>query len=257
MEPVIFIQRSRLGRSIFMLGSEHLDVTAFNFGMKSAQKFSLKSISTDYQVIAHRYWFLILVPFVMAAACIGLSYAILSQDAIPHGPVFHVGIFLAAFIIATFRGVPRVEHIVFLDHWKKPLFYIVREAAQAEACNAFVDDLIDRIEEIETGIPRTASPPVTLRGSISVRYGQTVASSQMQVRSYHYWILAICSGALSAGYPIAAETVAALKQGMFPVVILGTFGGLLFGVFSFVAKERMRVLSLAGVALALVAPLFY
>lgn len=57
-------------------------------------------------------------------------------------------ILLVCSIIATLRGVPRVEIFVFFDHWKKPLF-IVREAAQAAACNAFVHDLIDQIEALD------------------------------------------------------------------------------------------------------------
>ena len=93
--------------------------------------------------------------------------------------------------------------------------------------------------------------------SSNATYQQAVTPSQVQAAAEPYWKLAIYSGVLSAVYPLAAETVTALKEWTFLVVMLGTFGGLLFGVFSFVAKERMRYVSLVGMALALIAPLFY
>ena len=257
MPDATFIQRSRVGMSIFMLRADHLDVTVYHFGAKSSRQIPLKSISSEYQLMAQRFWYLILVPLVLAAACIGVAYAILSEEALPHIWTIYVVIFFVSAVVATLRGVPRVEVFVFFDHWKKPLFFIVREAAQAEECNAFVHDIIDHIEERESDSPKTRSAHATGQSPGAAAAALRVAPKNRLARSEPHWMIALASGIFSAGYPLLAERVTGLGDWMFHMVFLGTFGGLLFGVLSFLAKERMRLLALVGMAFGLIAPVFY
>lgn len=254
MAGISFIQRSRIGRGIFLLRDDLLEVTILSFGIKSTNSYPLRSIEPDYELVAQRFWILILVPLVISAALMGLTYVLVSQQMLPKAAAIYSALFALAFAIGAIRGVPRVERFLFFDHGQKPRFYIVRERHQTAECEAFLLMLVERIEQHEHGAVQIVAPtrPAVIESSVSLPNADGV---RLSAPGENRWKIAIVSGLVSAGFPILATD--AWVDFTLLVVLLATGSGLSFGVGSFVVKERWRWLSLIGMALSFVAPLFY
>lgn len=253
MTDISFIQRSRIGRGIFLLREDTLEVTVSSFGTKSSNRHLLRSIDLDYQLVAHRFWILILAPLVLGIAAASAAVWILNRPTLPADLAFFPGLFALALLVSSFRGIPRVELFLFLDHWRKPLFFIVRERHQSSECEAFLSVLVERIESLERGSP-PASSPIQSRDSSAVKLPEA-DGDRISLAGQHRWVAAIGCGMLSAGFPIVAPDEWANLTLM--VVLFATASGLTFGVMSFLAKERWRLLAVIGIALSFVAPLFY
>jgi len=252
MSDPIFVQKSRVGRTVFQIRGDQLEIYARNFGRRASGRIPLAQISSDYELVARRFPVLIYAPLGTAALSYALIYAAFHQTTVPReiatGPI----VFFAISVLAVFRGVPRLEIFVFQDFWRRPLFYIVRESGQADACNAFVAALLDRIQAAETGEPVDPTTPSEFASSLP-KQGLAAVFGSGQNR----WWLALVAGIVSAGVPPALQDLPAFDPYMLPLVIFASIGGLLCGTLSFVARERHRYWSLLGMAFSLVAPLFY
>jgi hypothetical protein len=253
MADISFIQRSRIGRGIFLLRKDALEVTISSFGTKSSNRYLLRSIAPDYQLVAHRFWILIIAPLVLGIAAASAGVWILSRPTLPADLAILPALFALALLVASFRGIPRVELFLFFDHWRKPLFFIVRERHQSTECEAFLSVLVDRVECSEHGSP-PSSPTLQPRDPSAVRFPEA-DGERLSLAGQHRWVATVGCGILSAGFPIIAPDEWANLTLM--TVLFSTAGGLAFGVMSFVAKERSRLLAVIGIALSFVAPLFY
>lgn len=250
MTDVSFIQRSRIGRGIFLLREQTLEVTTSVFGVNSARMFSLSSISPDYQPVAQRFWILILVPLILTVLALAAVSWILHDDRIQDTLAIYPLMLAIVWTIVTFNGVPRVELFVFFDHWRKPLFYIVREPAQRTDCERFIAALVDRIEMVAHGQRQEARHPIS---PIASAVKLASSDSAVGLKREDRWKLSIGCGVLAAAFPLIRLGGEWIEITFF-VEMLGIAGGLLFGVLSFLAKERLRLLALFGLGLALIAP---
>jgi hypothetical protein len=251
MADLAFIQKSRIGRKFFLLKDDSIEVTLTFRGKRQQERIMLRTVNDDYERIARYFRSLVVVPLVLSGFCFWIVYVILGQDRLPHEFGLYPGIFALSFLLAAIKGVPKVDTFQFYNHWERPIFYIVRERNQAEECDAFVGELLHRIECAEKG--------VQLRGEEQANsYAQlTPGSLGLLLVGEYRWKTSIVLGALSAGLPWLTQITHRFDDYLFMLIFGATVGGVSFCVLSIQSKERFRFLSLAGAALALIAPLFY
>jgi len=251
-----FLQRSRIGKAVFILYSETLEVTTHRLGARNVQVFPLHTLSADYHRTAERFYSIIVIPLVLAGACMWLINVLLVADhPLAEGFLIYPFVGFFAFGWAALRGVPWVELLVFSNRGGHPVFYIAREKDQVDECDAFVDALLDHVEMIRQGVSpedirekkRRSESSVHLPGRSKGRvFGPTEGR----------WKLSLAAGVISSGFQPLVENTVTLHDWILPVVLFSTIAALLFGVLSFIAKERLRYLAVFGMALSLVAPIF-
>lgn len=256
MSDPVFIQRSRLGRTTFQLRGDTLVLNALTRHGRGAQEIPLRSLDRDYDVRAVRIHLLYLWPLVVGVFCVSLVLLILRQDVVPHDVAIHPLIFLIPAALGFVRGLPRVEFFVFRDAWHQPLFFIVREKAQAAECDSFVQELLYRIERVEAGRAFAAEPAIRDLPASAVVV-PAPREPGLTWLGENRWSAAITAGALSSMIPLVPWLASALEDVLLFVVLGFSFASLYLGVTSFLTKERMRFWALPGMALAFVAPLFY
>jgi hypothetical protein len=251
---VVFIQRSRLGRSIFTLHDDAIHVLTRTFLGTSDLKFPLRSISPDYDLKAVRIPALIWLPLLFSGGCFRLFYVLVDRDWWPEYFALYPLMFAFIFGWAAFQGVARLEHFVFSSHTKMPLFSIYRERAQQAECDAFVRELLDRIERVTLGLApaEVIAPPVS-----AVRLPSDEDDAPEVRSAGNRWIVALAAGLLSAVYPVYMYDLPGRLFYSIEVVVLASTAGLVATYLSFAAKERMKYWALAGAALCLVPLIFY
>jgi hypothetical protein len=242
---MVFIQRSRLGRSIFALRGDQLEITSHLFGRKSETEIPLRMISSNYEVDARRYFVLIIVPLLFAIGCITIFCLLLRQEAWPQMFAMYPAMFTVMFVWIALKHVPRVEYFTFTDHWKKPLFSIVRERAQSNECEAFIRELLERIERTEKGLSPVESPNTPV-----------VDEDYDQPREQR-WLLSILAGGVATGFPLISQVLPEVAALTLAVVLAATTCGLIAGVQSFIRKERMKYGALLGIALSVLPFVIY
>lgn len=251
MSAFTFIQDSRIGRSCFQLRGDQIEVSWLS-GAQGGKTFALRSISSDYDRGLRRFPVLFLFPGLVAAVALGASALLLAQDVVPHDFVTYPGMFLIAGVVGVIRGVPRVEYFQFYDHWRRPLFYFVREAGQAEECDDFVRAFLDQIERVQRGEPAPAASPPPPISSVHLPSAHD-AYFVGEIR----WQISLVLGGLSAGLPFIPQFDAALGGLLFFIIFGASVGGLVSTWIPYQGKERYRHLSLIGAILSLVAPFCY
>lgn len=240
VNDLVFIQRSRFGRSIFVLRRDTLEITSYLFGRKTKGTISLSSIDPDYELVARRFDTLIVTPLIITGACFGLIRLILWQDLVPHLVALSPAMLAILLIGIAVYNTRRLEYFTFRDQWKRPRFSILRERKQAEECDAFVRELLDRVEQIEQ--EQSANDPHQSDTQNSDR------SQLIEVR----WKQAIAAGVVAIGFPLLAQYIPELSQLSIPVVIAADTCGFIAGVSAFMRKEDKRYWALIGVTLCLV-----
>jgi hypothetical protein len=232
-----------------------------NFGLRSSAVHPLRTISADYTLAARRVHFLYVVPLVFGAVCFFMIRAMLNHP-LPEGVntlIIYPMMFLGAAAVAVLRGLPRIELFVFYDHWRKPLFYFVRETSQRAECDAFIQELLSRIEqsdcEPDPPTAETAAPALPDRPSAVVMPRD--ASINVFGASQPRWIISVICGIIAFEFSQFANQITD-DPAVYFLVIMPTVGGaLVFGVLSILAKEQKRFLSLAGMLLGIAGPLIF
>lgn len=244
MADYVFIQRSRFGRSIFTLRAEELEITSYLLGQKTEVRVPLRSISSDYVREARRLPWLFRVPLVIALASFLFAYLARFRwgwpEMVAMYPASAFGIGCLAFALQHAR---RVELFVFRDHWERHLFSVIREREQGGECDAFVRELLDRLESVETGRRLTD----TADSSHDTSGAPAAANRSM---------LSIAAGAFSALVPPITEPFLPSPFTL-ALVIAASTGGFIWAFHAFAAKEPNRYWSLAGVGLSIVPIVFY
>lgn len=254
MADVVFIQRSRFGRSVFTLRGSDLDIHSNTFGRKAAAVIPLRSLSADYTVSAVRVPALIWWPLVLAAGCFGLFHLIIDYDIVPVLIGTYPIMFALVFVWAALKGIARVEYFTFTDQWKKPLFSILRERGQEQDCDAFVTELLERLERLDNGL--AAEPAASVAAPVSSVRLSSDDDTQRETRRENRWIWAMAAGVVSTAFPIAVFHEPDLNVFSLPVVVVASTGGLIAGVLSFTEKERRKYWAIVGIALCIVPVLF-
>ena len=254
-----FIERSRIGKTIYMLREDHLDISRDRFGDRGENRISLRQLSGECALGARRIHVWTLIGVVVACACIWLLGHMLSQTVIPMGAAIHVIGYilmtLVVFVGVAFNGVRRVEYWILYDLWKKPIITIVREKSQAEECDAFIAAILQRIEELDAGVV-IDSKPADHRAQISSVSLPTGEASGVEAASGKWWLGSIVSGAMAVGYPILFSRIPEFSASVFYMSFGGSAVGIFLAVRSFQLQERLRFLSLLGIALSAVPIIF-
>lgn len=239
MADYVFILRSRLGRVIFTLKADRLEIYQKNFGRAETVEVALRSISPDYERVARRLPLWMLWPgFALVTICMGAYALLVSQDIGPREwavyPAF-CGLVLLWSITQLLR---RFDCFVFRDQWNREIFSIAREENQAAECDAFIRTLLDRIEAAEAGRPPRADPAPA---------EETIPRAEVK------WKICLGAGILAMTLPLLNPIEPMMNFFIIVLVMGATTVGLLAASSAFSTKERMRYWCVLGLALC-VAP---
>lgn len=240
MPARVFILRSRFGRSIFELHPETLEITSALFGTRARAEIPLSTISPHYEIAAAGHLRAIGFLTILILVCILVVRLIFAQSVMPHDIAMYPAAIALALAWAATRLIPRSEFFIFCDHWKRPLFTILREREQAAECEEFIHALLDHLEG------RGVLPENPERLAEAERPPQNL------------WKIALGCGALAALVPpLLQGRVQHAETVLLPAVIATCGCGVAACVYSFMRAERRRWWSLVGAALCLLPPLFY
>lgn len=251
MEDYVFIQRGRLGRTIFRMRGDQLDIDVWRFGLRGRSSFALRSLSPDYEIRAVRVHWLYLWPAFVALVAGVIIYLMLSVPFPFRSLVIYPGIFLAVGVAGFVHGLKRVEFFLFSDHWKRPVVQVLREPGETKACDAFVTELIYRIEQSNAGLPILVTPEDSASPRSAVRLPLLPEDSRPAAAG-NCWLLAIVCGFLGAA-PLAVPPLADRGgEGLLLLMFLLIVAALVYAALSYAQRERHRHRALIGAILALV-----
>lgn len=149
-ERPTFIQNARLGRTIFQINGEYLEIDSHLFGDRNEWKVLLNSIDPDFEVGHVRMHIPLILFFGLTLGCLISAAFCFNSERIP-------GMFLAISIYGA--GISfwlacvfweKLEILSFQNHWEKTEFQIIRESKQQAECDVFVAALIKAIENPES-----------------------------------------------------------------------------------------------------------
>jgi len=234
--------------AIFQVSGDHLEVTQYGLKLtdRKVSKIALREISPSYTLVSERK-----LTLGVAALCGSIMLVILVGHIISGDDPSQLLVKELAFVltitstvsIRCFLPFTRYE---FRDSRGGLVFSVYREIWQSRQADAFIAQLVLCIEAAHGGLSAheisshlakieiPPPPPRQLRWAASVFFGAVAAFLPVIPRFF----------------PVLADLGALLVMGM-------SFGALLMCVLSFLAKEPLRWLSIAGATLGLVPPLFY
>jgi hypothetical protein len=240
----VFIQRSRFGKRVYELRDSNLTISGVFAFKKFERRVNMQHISPEFIRVRRYVVRFVYVPLIFA--CLA-GLLIRGLRFLPGGPYFLV-VVIGAILVVTWlwqavRGISPVEIVAFRNANNHVQFDIVKEEAQAAEFEEFIAQLSKSI----TGTSDSAPSGLADRRLVSLPEGQGAS------RGY-WWI-----GSLSLGFA-AGLLLIANRGNQDPSVVVLTFpcsfGGLFLCIYSFVAKERFRYLSVIGALMAL-APIFF
>ena len=241
----VFILRSRIGRNIYVMRDDALEITSRLFGTRHEQRIPIRTISPEYGVRGTRLLRVVTLLLLPVAACI-IALRLLAR--IPHVPdemMWFPAEIGAVYLIAAIRFIPRFEWFEFKDHFGRTRFTILREPAQREECDAFIHALLDRIEGIEENSEEGSN---TAPESIPPTDREGIPR----------WKLAVGLSLFAIVVPPAARAMGESSD-FFVIVplVIGTGGSIVSAFYSHAWKERRRVWAFVAAAAALWPLLFY
>lgn len=233
----VFIQRSRLGRVMFVLREEGVEVTRGEGENCTTVVFPLRTISCDYAVGSLKFTRIVVVLAAVSVGLAGLTFYLMRKNAPFDGLAFYTAIFAAFCAFGAAKMIPRFDFLTFTDHWKRPLFSIAREREQSEECDSFVAELLNRIERADGKCDGPAA-----------KAGSNVAEG-IDPKPQHWWKIGLGCGITTFVYPVLALWLKELEEVAFVVVLAGATGSIAATLYSYVGKERMRHWCCVGLAL--------
>lgn len=241
MPDRVFIQRTRFGRTIFVLRDHELEITAGEPGQQQIRTIPLTTISSEYEAREQRFNAAVIVLYVSAAAGAVLAIHLGAKGDPFRFFAVSAALMAGVFALAGARLIPRMEYFEFSDQWRRPLFAVVRERGQIAECEAFVHDLLNRMER--AGAPaevQGAEPPAAVADEID---------SEPEWR----WQAALVIGLVGLTATAAANYVPDVGIVAFVLLSFGSACAAVLTWQSFTEKERHRHWSLLGVVFLLVA----
>jgi hypothetical protein len=245
---IAFIERSRLGKTIYELSADRLKVSGKRFLQKYAMDVELRDVSSNIDRLSQRVYrpaiFLFGIGSLQAVVAVGLCFqkALIAEAVVL--PVEFLGLSSVCAFIAGSRWISRLEVAKFKSTLGAPLFFLIKEKSYADEFEAFIDKLQETIR-------RSKEP-----GRIS----QPTAADQpsaAQKSQEHLWKFSVALGIFAVGQPWFKPLAQLLYDCQIIVTGVCCMGGLVYCVFSFLKKERFRYLSLLGAILSFIPPLFY
>ncbi len=247
MSKPTFIQDSRLGRAIFQIGDEYIEVCARQFGRKIDQRFLLRTIDPRFISLSRRFLGLILIPLGFSISLGVAIWRIPHQNLFPHEVLPTLYIYLAVTLWFTIRGIPPVTFFEFRNHWGQMKFRINRDKKQAKECDAFVAELALRIEMASNGISsKEVARILEPDGPYSTQDRQPADSR------FHKGKASLVFGAIAFAFSLVPHTDEFFWS--VPLMFLCSLGGVVLGVYSFSSKETGRWFSLVGIVFSVIPP---
>lgn len=250
MAETIFIQRSWIGRRLYRLQGETLAISYASFGRNVTEEHPLHTLSPDYQRIGQRLTALIVVPFVACTLCLGLTVLLLLQDLMPQAFATYPALFGIIFLLLSLRGVRRFDCFVFSDQSNQPRFTLIRETNQAAEFDPFLDKLLDRIEQVKSGLPTAEDTSIASTPPVSAVNLPSADDSDEAPPGIPRWSLALGAGATATILPWLAKVAPPIDDLLIPTVFLASTLSTWWCLKSFLEKERLRYGALIGLGLA-------
>jgi hypothetical protein len=247
MANKVFIQRGNFGRRVFLLKAESLELTITTEKSTSKAEFSLKSISSDYSVHSHQMGRFFFVPMALATIVTIASLFVAGFGVVGGYVIFYSLAVAVFFIFLAVRGLRPVEYFNFYDHWKNPLFSVVSERGQEEDCKEFVAALIDRLEQVESGITLGEARASNLPKKFSMALPSAEDDSAKQ-----YWKLAFIAAVVGISYPPIEAMAEKEAPFGFMVALGGITCAIAASIASFSKREPHRYWTIIAIALSLV-----
>jgi hypothetical protein len=239
----VFVLRSRLGRNIYVIRGDTLEITWRLLGARQNLEVPIQSISSDYEVRGVRHLRQVALLLAPVALCIAVYRFLIHH---PEWPDFllHFPIYTGAtFAIAAIKLYPRFETFVFKNHFGRPLFTILREPGQREECEAFICALLDRIEGKEIQAPSAqaagAEPPTRDAPGAIPKWKMAIAFTLLSFVVPPIW------------YLLGERSDAVV---LFPG-LFGSGGAIITAIISYLEKEPRRRWAVAAGIAALI-PIF-
>lgn len=223
---------------MFVLDEEVISVTSGLADRTTTATFPLRTISPDYAVGGLKFNAGVVVMLLAAVGFAALTLFLFRLEDPWSSLSLYSAMFAVFAIVGGIRLIPRLDFLIFADHWKRPLFSIARERGQSEECDAFVAELLNRIErtQLEPGHPDKSRDEPVAEG--------------IDAKPEWLWKMAIICGGVTLGFPLAAHSIKELSIAILMIVLAGSTGALGATLYSYSRKERRRHWCLVGVALA-------
>lgn len=238
IEPIqrVFILRSRIGRNIYLIRGDALEVTWRLWGAHQEARIPLKSISADYEVRAVRHLRQVLLLLIPVALCVVAYRFLLSHPEWPDF-LFQIPLYIGAtFAVAAIKLYPRFEWFVFKNHFGRPLFTILREPEQREECEAFLHALLDRIEGTDSPSAHSIEPAKAAGSGATAKWKMAIVFMLFSLVVPPLWFL----------YGERSDAV------IFVPGLLGSGGAIIMAIVSYVEKEPRRRWAIAAAVAALI-----
>lgn len=247
MSVPTFLAKTRVGRFLFQIRTDRLEISTGIWPGARPHERLLRTISPRFSRRAVFLPSLVFVPLLFSGVSFALVWLVGQAASVISSlvPAIYPALFGGIFLVRAIRGIPPVEFYAFRDHWHREIFHIVREKPQAAECDAFVKELVLRIEAASGDLPAEQAAAV-LAGAGPYASSNAIAPPSREDR----WLSAILAGGLAAGLPVL-PAIRTHEFGFFLVFLL-SLAGLAFAVFSFQAKERFRWCAILGAIAALV-----
>ncbi len=239
----VFILRSRLGRNIYVIRGNVLQITWRLLGVHGETEIPIRSVSSEYEVQGARPLRTVTVLLLPVALCIVAYRFLLSHPNLPDFLLQYPIIIGAAYALAAIKFYPRFEWFVFKNHFGRPVFTILREPNQRAECEEFIHALLDRLETDEPGVPMPASSPAE----------NHLAESSDDVSR---WKLAVGLSLFAIVIPPTAHLFG--EHGDFFTImplVVGSGGAIIAAIYSIAQKESGRHWAMLA-AIAALFPLF-
>lgn len=251
-----FVQRSRLGKKIFQIRDGVLEVTAYRLGAKFGEhRFDLQTLDPDYQPRTGRLHVLLIFGGVGLVLALAVLWGLYNQTFIPREALTYFYYWPASMLAVSLAwvvyGTRRVEYYVFCNHWKKPVFDIVRESGQADECARFILALVEHIKLAQSELPAAERQ---IRAQAITR---ELLPSAPPPPAWRKWKLSILCGSLACVLPLIPGLVDLIHPFLLLIVFGLCAGGVAWCYFSFDAREPRRWWSLVGAGLSVIPVFFY
>ncbi len=256
MPPLVYLQRTWLGKVLFELKGRTLRITALRRGPDEEVSYDLSVVRSDYQRFSRRTTEP-LVPLGLLATFLGwLSYRLATADFI-WGTV--LAVYPAELMVFIFvpmvKCLQKTDFVRFSLRGNNQIVQIVRNSRSEPDFERFVTELEARsrlIEEgtdvgdwadadNEEGVPRISAARYDLQGEEAFPRDPNSA----------YWLIAMLGGGAATGLALTSWRMPEAAGEAFMLSFIGTMVGIVFGVVSLRYGERLRGFGILGLILAL------
>jgi hypothetical protein len=244
MTKSVFIQRTGSGRILYIVEKDTLEITTHRFGKSANAVVPLKSILPFYSIRSRKVTGLLVVSAVLIIIAVTTA-GVVARMPILSGlgfSVCYVFSLIAAACGFAVRAFQPLEYFVFSDIRGQPLFSIVRAHQNDADSNDFVAGLVDRLEQIHSGI-EVEPPPVAAKSPLALPSAEDNGPKA-------YFILAYIAAVVGITYPPIEAAADITAPFGFLVACAGTTCAIVASMASFSHRERNKFWSLPAVALS-------